>query len=113
LRLKTHGHTIREITVATINVNLPDSLKEFVDRKVGSGSFKDASAYLQILIAEAMEAQEGFTEEQRERIDQMLLESMDSLERGEYAPLRPGEFEDLAKQLVEKHNRRTVRRSTE
>jgi hypothetical protein len=57
---------------------------------------------MQLLIAEAMEAQEDdFTAQQRERIDQMLLESMASFERGEAVPVRPGEFEELAKRMVE------------
>ena len=69
-----------------LNISLPDSMKEFVDSKVGARRLKNASAYMQFLIAEAMEAEEDdFSEAQRERIDQMLLESTDSLDRGEAA----------------------------
>ncbi len=90
--------------MVTLNISIPDELKSFVDSKIGSGRFKDASAYLQLLIAEAMETQEeGFSEEQRERIDRMLLESTDSFDRGEYAPLRPGEFEEVAQRVIEQH----------
>lgn len=90
--------------MADINISIPDSMKAFVDSKVGPGRPKDISAYLQLLIAEAMEAQEDdFTEQQRERIDQMLLESTESFERGEYAPLRPGELEDVVKRVIEQH----------
>jgi Arc/MetJ-type ribon-helix-helix transcriptional regulator len=90
--------------MATLNIDLPDAMKDFVNSKVGPGRLKDVSAYLQILIAEAMEAQaDGFTEEQRERIDQMLLESTASFERGDYAPLRPGELEDVVKRVIEGH----------
>jgi Arc/MetJ-type ribon-helix-helix transcriptional regulator len=90
--------------MATLNIDLPDAMKEFVNTKVGPGRFKDASAFLQLLIAEAMEAQaDDFTAEQRERIDQMLLQSTDSFDRGEYAPLRPGEFEELAKRVIARH----------
>jgi Arc/MetJ-type ribon-helix-helix transcriptional regulator len=90
--------------MATLNVNIPEPMKQFVDREVGSGRFTDASAYVQLLIAEAMETKEvGFSEEEKERIDQRLLESLDSFDRGDYAPIRPGEFEDLAKRMVEQH----------
>ena len=90
--------------MATLNIDLPDSMNEFVNSKVGPGRLRDASAFLQILIAEAMEAQaDDFTEAQRERIDQMLLESTNSFERGEYAPLRPGELEEVVKRVIEQH----------
>jgi Arc/MetJ-type ribon-helix-helix transcriptional regulator len=90
--------------MATLNIDIPDTMKEFMDREIGSGRFKDASAYVQLLIAEAMDYEEnGFSEEEKERIDQLLLESMDSFDRGEAVPVRPGEFEELAKRMVEQH----------
>ena len=90
--------------MADLNISIPDSMKDFVESKVGAGRLHDASAYLQLLIAEAMEAEAiDFSEEQRERIDQMLLESTDSFDRAEYAPLRPGEFDDVVKRVVEQH----------
>jgi Arc/MetJ-type ribon-helix-helix transcriptional regulator len=88
--------------MATLNIILPDPMKEFVDRAIGSGRFKDESAFMQFLIADAMETPENeFSEEQRERIDQMLLQSTASFDRGDYAPLRPGEFEDVVKRVIE------------
>jgi Arc/MetJ-type ribon-helix-helix transcriptional regulator len=90
--------------MAELNITIPDSLKAFVDSKVGSGRLKDASAYVQLLIEEAMEAQEiDFSAEQRERIDQMLLESAASYDRGDYAPLRPGELEEVVKRVMDQH----------
>jgi antitoxin ParD1/3/4 len=91
-----------ETIMATLNVTIPDALKEFVDREVASGRFKDASAYVRLLIAEAMESRDiEFSDEEKERIDQMLLESLDSFERGEHAPVRPDEFEEVARRMVE------------
>ena len=90
--------------MANLNINIPDSMKEFVDREIGSGRFKDASTYVQLLIAEAMESEAiGFSAEETERIDRLLLESMASFDRGDAVPVRPGEFEDLAKRMVEQH----------
>jgi Arc/MetJ-type ribon-helix-helix transcriptional regulator len=91
--------------MANLNIVIPDPMKDFVDREIGSGRFKDASAFVQLLIAEAMETRESsFTAEEKERIDGLLLESMDSLDRGEAVPARPGEFEDLAKRMVERRH---------
>ena len=87
-----------------LNISIPANMKEFLDRKIGDGRFKDAAAYMQMLIAEAMDAEDyDFTEKERERIDKMLLQSADSFDRGEYAPLQPGEFEDAVKRVVEQH----------
>jgi Arc/MetJ-type ribon-helix-helix transcriptional regulator len=82
----------------TIHIDLPDEMKAFVENKIGPGRLHDASAYVQLLIAEAMDAQQlDFSEEQRERIDQMLLQAEDSLDQGKYARLRPGELEEVAR----------------
>ena len=90
--------------MATLNINVPEPMKEFVDREISSGRFKDASMFVQLLIAEAMESQEaGFSDEEKERIDQLLIESLASYARGEAVPVRPGEFEELAKRMVEQH----------
>src|ERR1017187_8234396 len=95
---------LMETTMADLNISIPESMKAFVEGKIGPGRLKDASAFMQLLIAEAMETEkDDFTEEQRERIDQMLLQSTDSFDRGEAVPVRPGEFEELAKRMVEQH----------
>ena len=91
--------------MTNLNISIPEPMKEFVDRRIGNGRFKDVSDYVQLLIAEDMEStQIDFSPAEKERIDQMLLESRDSFVRGEYAPVRPGEFEDLAKRMVEQHH---------
>lgn len=88
--------------MATLQINIPDPMKEFVDREIGSGRFKDASTYVQLLIAEAMESHwSNLSDAEKQRIDQLLLESVASFERGECAPVLPGEFEELAKRMVE------------
>ena len=91
--------------MATLNVNLPDPMKNFVDREVSSGRFRDASTYVQLLIAEATEAKETeFSEREKVRINQMLLESLDTFERdGGQAPVPAGKFAELAQVLIEKH----------
>jgi Arc/MetJ-type ribon-helix-helix transcriptional regulator len=90
----------------TLSVNIPEPMQEFVDREVGSGRFRDASAFVQLLIAEAMETKEtGFSEEEKERIDQLLLESLDSFDHGEHAPVGPGEFiSSTRKRLQQRSN---------
>src|ERR1022692_2115760 len=62
-RILRHPRESRETIMATLNITLPDAMMEFLDRKIGTGRFKDASVYLQLLIAEAMDSPEtDFTE---------------------------------------------------
>ena len=88
--------------MAELNISIPDSMKAFVDSKVGPGRLPDASAYFQLLIAEHMEANRVFSPEERERIDKLLLEAVDQFDRGEYAPWQPGE----ARKILDDVNRR-------
>src|SRR4051812_8303204 len=94
----------KELTMPIVNVNLPDPMKDFVEQEIRSGRFKDASAFVQLLIAEEMEAREtSFSEEEKNRIEQLLHEALDSCDRGEATAIRPGEFEDMARRLVAQH----------
>ena len=71
-----------------LNITLPHAMKAFIDSKVGPGRLPDASAYVQVLIAQEMESQRiDFAWEEKERIEQLLLDAVDQVERGECAPL--------------------------
>jgi Arc/MetJ-type ribon-helix-helix transcriptional regulator len=87
--------------MATLNITIPDTMKSFVDSKVGPGRLPDASAYVQLLIAEDMEtANLDFSPEEKERIDQLLLEAVDQIERGECAPWQPGEGRKILDEVI-------------
>jgi Arc/MetJ-type ribon-helix-helix transcriptional regulator len=91
----------------TVNIELSDAMKQHIDSRIGPGKFKDVSAYAQWLITEDMETQRmDFSPQEKARIEKLLLESMASLERGAAVPVRPGEFDELAKRLIEQHERK-------
>ena len=55
-----------------MTVSLPDRLKEFVEKRVASGEFPSAEAYLGSLVdADRLR-------EERDRLDDMLLEGLNS-----------------------------------
>lgn len=61
--------------VATLNVSLPDSMREFVDREVASGDYGTASAYIQQLIRR---------DKRRTEVREMLLAGLASGSAGAY-----------------------------
>lgn len=95
----------------TLTVEINDATKELVDREVAAGRFKDASALVEMLVTRFLWQRDrndagGFSKDEKERIDQMLDEAMDSYERGEYSVVRPNEFEELAARLVEQMSKK-------
>jgi antitoxin ParD1/3/4 len=55
--------------MSTMNISLPPSLKEFVDRQVESGGYSTSSEYLRELIREARD---------REMLRGLIMEGLDS-----------------------------------
>jgi len=90
--------------MATINIELPEKLSAFVDHRVKTGQFKDAGAYMQLLIAEDMaSAAVNLSEAELERRDQLLLEAVDQIDRGEFAPWEPGEGKRILEGVIRRH----------
>jgi antitoxin ParD1/3/4 len=61
--------------MATLNVSLPDVMREFVDAEVASGDYGTASAYIQQLIRR---------DRRRAEVRQMLLDGLASGSAGAY-----------------------------
>lgn len=74
----------------TMNISLPDSLKEFVDREVASGGYSSASEFVRELIREAQKRKAG------ERLEALLLEGLAS---GESIEVTPQFWDDLRGEL--------------
>jgi antitoxin ParD1/3/4 len=83
--------------MSTIGINLPDTLKAFIDKQVASGRYSDASAFMQSLLEAEVQRQIG------REVEQMLLEVTD------------GPFEDWTEKDVEDIRRagqRLIKRRT-
>lgn len=81
--------------MASITIDIPDVMKDFLDRQVRSGRFKDNSTLVQMLIAEAVRNQ------WREEADQKLRESLAEYERGECVPWQKGDCEKMVREYLE------------
>jgi Arc/MetJ-type ribon-helix-helix transcriptional regulator len=80
--------------MVTLAVEITDTMKKYVDRKIQSGDFRDSSAVVQALFNAALRA------EARNQIDEKLLEAVDQIERGEFAPWQPGEGRRLLQEMT-------------
>lgn len=58
--------------MATINISLPDLLRDYIDQEVSSGGFSSTSEYFRQLIREDQKPKA------REQLDALILEGIDS-----------------------------------
>ncbi len=75
--------------MATLTVQIPDALKDRLDREVASGRFKDRSALVQMLLETAMRSQ--WQQDAEQKIDAALSE----VERGDVVPWTKGDAAKL------------------
>jgi antitoxin ParD1/3/4 len=82
----------------TMNIALPETMKQFVQEQVTEGGYSSVSEYVRDLIRNA---QKRKTEE---RIDALLLEGLDS---GAPIPITPEYWEEKKRKLAERLSRAT------
>ena len=88
----------------TMNISLPEPLKEFVDEQVNSGRHSSASDYVRELIRDDARRKVG------ERLEALLLEGLNS---GDPIPATAEFWEDRRKELIrraELHHKNDVKK---
>ncbi len=73
--------------MATLNISLPDKLREYINLRVGSGEFQSASDYLRDLIRH-----------DKEQLEHLLVEGIDS---GKSKPLSLDSIRKKARKALE------------
>lgn len=81
--------------MTTINISLPESMREFVDRQVESGGYSTASEYIRHLIRIDREKSE------KKQIEKLLLEGLSS---GEPVEITDEWWSQKRTELMEKFN---------
>ncbi len=81
--------------MTSITIDVPDVMKDFLDRQVSSGRCKDSSTFVQMLIAEAVRDQ------WRNEADQKLRESLAEYDRGECVPWEKGDCEKMVREYLQ------------
>jgi antitoxin ParD1/3/4 len=82
--------------VQTMNISLPDPLKEFVDRQIAEGRYSSVSEYIRDLI------RDDEKRKAEERLEALLLEGM----VGEETELTRQDFDDIRKEAMAHLKRR-------
>jgi antitoxin ParD1/3/4 len=75
-----------ETTMQTMNISLPEQLKEFVDEQVGSGKYSSASEYVRELI------RDDERRKAQKKLEALLIEGLESkpseMTRKDWAEIR-------------------------
>jgi antitoxin ParD1/3/4 len=93
-----------ECPMQTMNISLPEPMKEFVDEQVSSGRYSSASEYVRELI------REDEKRKAQERLEALLLQGLQS---GEPVPVTPEFWEERRNALLRRHAERQKNGSTD
>ena len=85
--------------MASMNISLPQSLKDYVEDRVSVGGYSTPSEYLRELLRQD---QKQRTED---KLETLLLEGLES---GEPIEITPEFWENKRKRLVERHAKKTL-----
>src|ERR1700693_3780995 len=89
-------------TMQTMNISLPDQLKEFVDDQVGSGRYSSVSEYVRDLI------RDDEKRKAQEKLEALLLEGLQS---SQPTGMTRQDWEDVRRQAVKQFEARKSRKT--
>jgi antitoxin ParD1/3/4 len=84
--------------MATMNISLPDAMKEFVEEQTTKGGFSTVSEYVRTIIREAQER-----EIRRQEVRNKLLEAVRS---GPATPMTSDDWEGIRQEVRKRHAQR-------
>ena len=88
--------------VQTMNISLPDQLKEFVDVQVGSGRYSSVSEYVRDLIR---------TDEKRKAQEKLEALLMEGIQSGEPTEMTRQGWSDIRAEALKQFEARKARKS--
>jgi Arc/MetJ-type ribon-helix-helix transcriptional regulator len=80
--------------MATVTIQINDASKEFMDRQIASGQFKDNSALMQEALNQLMRTQ------WKADADQKIDEALNEYERGEFTPWQKRDCEKMGREYL-------------
>lgn len=86
----------------TMNISLPDQLKDFVDIQVGSGRYSSVSEYVRDLIRD---------DEKRKAQDRLEAFLMEEIQSGEATDMTRQNWSDIRAEALRQLEARKVRKS--
>ena len=85
--------------MTTLNISLPDTMKDFVERQVSHGGYSSSSEYLRALIREEQKRLE------QEAIEVKLMEGIASGS----TEMTPQDWKEMRHNLIQRHKRRSAK----
>lgn len=85
------------MAMASLNISLPQALKDYVEDQVSGGSYSTPSEYLRELLRRDQQ------QKAQERLDTLLLEAIES---GEPIPVTAEHIESKRRQLIARHGKK-------
>jgi antitoxin ParD1/3/4 len=89
------------MAMASLNISLPQSLKDYVEDQVSSGGYGTTSEYLRELLRQDQKQRAA------QKLEALLLAGLNS---GDPIEITPEYWERKRAQLVERHKQKTVTR---
>lgn len=86
------------MSLSTLNISLPDSMRTFIEEQVSRGGFGTASEYIRALVREAQRR------DAEDRLETKLLEALAEPAQ-EMTPARWEALRDQAKQVAKRRRR--------
>jgi antitoxin ParD1/3/4 len=86
----------------TMNISLPDQLKEFVESQVGSGSYSTVSEYVRELIRDDQRRKA------QDKLEALLIEGIQS---GEPTEMTRKDWDDIRREAVKQFEKRKSRKT--
>jgi antitoxin ParD1/3/4 len=93
---------LKEQAMATMNISLPDSMKEFVETEVHEGGYTTTSEYFRALVREAQDRKS------KARLEVLLLEGIQS---GAATPLTDTDWREIQQEVRTRATRRSEQKS--
>lgn len=84
--------------MTTLNISLPDTMKDFVERQVNQGGFSSSSEYVRALIRD-----------EQKRLARTTLEAklLEGIASGKSTEMTRRDWEQLRHDLIRRHERRS------
>jgi predicted transcriptional regulator len=89
--------------LATLTVEITDSLNERLERELAAGRAKDRSALVQFLLESAIDAQ------WKEEVEKKIDEALDEIERGEVVVYKKGDCGRMGREYLKEKRAREAK----
>src|SRR5271165_272378 len=94
--------TVLNMAMASLNISLPQSLKDYVENQVAECGYGTPSEYVRELLRQDQRRRAD------ERLEALLLEGLNS---GKAIKITPEYWDSKRRQLIERHSKKTGKRS--